>query len=94
MKRVQEFLLRPESKRPISKKQKDHKNGKLTNGEIKSKSNGLEIFDKNQRKNSDTITDQKNGIAAIAYTENMTEKLNDSPSTYSKSRQRRKKYSI
>lgn len=73
VKRVQEFLLRPESKRPISKKQKGHKNGKLSNGEIKS--NGLEMFDKTQRKNSDTITEQVNGIAAIAY----TEKLNESP---------------
>ncbi|XP_055303229.1 ATP-binding cassette sub-family C member 4-like [Sitodiplosis mosellana] len=76
VRRIQEFLLRPESKHAekLLKKLKNHKNGKLTNGELKSKSNDLEMFDKNRhRTDPGTIAEEETLIAAD------TNKLNESP---------------
>lgn len=58
VKRVQEFLLRPDSKgaEKLSEVDKTYTNDKLSNDGIKSNSNELVPFDKNDRKNSDTIT--------------------------------------
>ncbi|XP_055326333.1 ATP-binding cassette sub-family C member 4-like [Sitodiplosis mosellana] len=76
VRRIQEFLLRPESKHAekVLKKLKNHKNGHLTNGELKSKSNDLEMLDKNRhRTDPGTIAEEETLIAAD------TNKLNESP---------------
>lgn len=60
IKRVQEFLLRPESKQSIKENKKEY-NGNITNGKT---SSGNGLFDKTRQKNSGAT---ENGIAAIAY---------------------------
>ncbi|XP_031635556.1 multidrug resistance-associated protein 4-like [Contarinia nasturtii] len=70
IKRVQEFLLRPESKRP---EKPNYKNSNILNGGIASKTNGFPVFDKSNQKNSDAIADQENGVATIAYTQQLNE---------------------
>lgn len=61
VKRVQEFLLRSDSKRTEKVSLEDiiHTNDNLSNDEIKSNSNELVPFHKNDRKNSDTITGRR-----------------------------------
>lgn len=76
---MQEFLLRPESahmvkpNKKLTKKQKEVKNENLKNGAIIPTADNKTIFDKNHRRNSDTIVSSANGIAAIAYTKTISE---------------------
>lgn len=68
IKRLQEFLLRPESKESgkLTEKSSDVKN--LNNGNGKYSETIIEpMFDKINHKKSEVITDKQNGICAISY---------------------------
>lgn len=69
---MQEFLLRPETKRSERTNNKNHSKNNL-NGDIASKTNGFPVFDKKSQKSSDAIAEPENGIATIAYTRGLNE---------------------